>query len=183
MWFAALGNYQQNPWFANFCDAVAARLAGGSGVAGEKSVSRTIRRATSAPNFTIIISPTLPNAARPARGGNANSSANTCRRFHFLNRIGRKFMSDITENRAFNWFTPSRFGILLAAADFRRVSAGPARTANIRRARLRIFCLSARPFSAANVSGTANCRFGTLTTIAACRSWRNGTPCRFIRRR
>ena len=34
------------------------------------------------------------------------------------------------------------------AADFRRVSAGPARTANVCRARLRIFRLSPRPFSA-----------------------------------
>lgn len=48
------------------------------------------RPGSSALNSTIIISPMPPHAARPARGGSANSSANTCRRFRFLNKMASR---------------------------------------------------------------------------------------------
>ena len=117
MWFAALGNYRQNPWFVNFCERL---LQGSPEVLAlmEKNPfpdhpPRYIRA-----EFYDYNLPISPNAARPAHGGSANSSVNTCRRFRFMNKIAQRIHEQTTENRAFNWFTPLRFGILLALLIF-----------------------------------------------------------------
>ena len=39
MWFAALGDYRQNPWFGNFCVRLLQGSPASFGAAGKKSVS------------------------------------------------------------------------------------------------------------------------------------------------
>jgi len=89
MWFAALSDYRQNPWFVNFC----ARLPQGSPdvlALLAKNPFADHPRVMFVPNFMIFISPASPGGARRARAGSVNSSGNTCRRFHLMNNLAWK---------------------------------------------------------------------------------------------
>ena len=106
-----------------------------------------------------------------------------CRRFRFGNRLDAKIHERQHRKPSVQRFHALAFRVVARAAHFRRVSAGVARPANFRRSRLRFLFLPGSPSFSSNASGTANCHFGIPAITAACRSSRNGTPCRSTRRR
>ena len=92
-------------------------------------------------------------------------------------------MSDTTESRAFNWFTPVRFGILLALLIF---AAFPQVLLGLQTFVIRDYGFFSYPLA----HFQRDCfRHGELPfwdplqLLRRRRSWRNGTPCRSIRRR
>ena len=126
MWFAALGDYRDNPWFGIFVnDCCKARPRFWR--CWRKIHFPSNRRVLFAPNFTIITSPTSPNAAQPARGGSVNLSANTCRRFRFMNKCRATFMSEPNQHRAAYWFTPVALWHFARAVRVRDISASRSR--------------------------------------------------------
>ena len=83
MWFAALGDYRQNPWFVNFCERL---------LQGSPDVLALLERnpfPDKPPRYIRAgaLRLSLHQFRRTARDGrlvdSANSSVNTCRRFHF----------------------------------------------------------------------------------------------------
>ena len=71
MWFAALGDYRQNPWFVG----LVLRLLENSPDVTQLLASNPFpksRRVISGPISTITISPRWRNTAQPEHGGNAN---------------------------------------------------------------------------------------------------------------
>jgi Protein of unknown function (DUF1222). len=82
MWFAALGTPRENPWFV----ALIYRLLQGSHEVNSllaTTHSRTNRRVTFARCFIAIDLQRWRSFARPARGGNVRSFANTCQCFRW----------------------------------------------------------------------------------------------------
>ena len=57
MWFAALGTYRQNPWFVRLTKELLENNPDVTSLAGAQSLSRTSRRALSAPRFTNTVLP------------------------------------------------------------------------------------------------------------------------------
>ena len=79
-----------------------------------------------------------------------------------------------------DWLSLGRFALGLAVLIF---AAFPQVLLGLQTFVVRDFgSLSSRwPITSANASGTGSCLCGTHTITAACRFWRSGTPCRYIR--